>query len=90
MDERAELKALREYAREATKVLTNLAGGGSEMFSGMIGDIYKADLHFCAKRVKERHDRLHDLWKSEIRRRKAAEDELQMMFPPQPAEQTDA
>ena len=62
-----------EYAREATKVITGLAGGGSEMFAGKIGDMYKADLIFCAGRVRDRHERMHTLWAGEAKKRKAAE-----------------
>ncbi len=56
-----EIEALRAYAHEATKVITGLAGGGSENFSGQIGDMFKADLEFCAKKIRDRHETTHGL-----------------------------
>ncbi|ASW06262.1 hypothetical protein [Rhizobium sp. 11515TR] len=56
-----EYEALRAYAHEATKVITGLAGGGSENFSGQIGDMFKADLEFCAKKIRDRHEMMHGL-----------------------------
>lgn len=49
------------YAHEATKIITGLAGGGSENFSGQIGDMFKADLDFCAKKIRDRHEMMHGL-----------------------------
>lgn len=53
--------ALRDYALAATKTITGLAGGGSELFSGQIGDIFKADLQVCASKVHDRHEKMHGL-----------------------------
>ena len=57
----AEIDELRRYAHEATKVITGLAGGGSENFSSQIGDMFKADLEFCAKKIRDRHETIHGL-----------------------------
>lgn len=56
---RAELEALREYAREATKAITSLTAGGSEYFAGRIGEIYVADLPFCLERIRASKHALH-------------------------------
>lgn len=76
MSEHEELVALRRYALEATRALTDLAGGGSELFDGKIGDMFKADLNFCKARVRDRHDRLHRLWATETMKRKQLEQDL--------------
>lgn len=55
-----EAEALRKYAHEATKVITELAGGGSELFGRKIGEMYTADLSFCRNRIRDRETRLHD------------------------------
>lgn len=86
MDEKQELAALRTYAHEATKVLTSLAGGGSELFAGQIGNMFKADLHFCKMRVCDRHDRLHRQLVAEVRKCKALTEELAEIHGPRPAE----
>lgn len=63
-DEGAEdaLRRVRDYAHDITKTLTNLVGGGSEMFSGRLlrdtpMEMYSADLEHCEKRIRERFDR---------------------------------
>lgn len=45
--------ALREYAREASKALTYLVGGGSEMFK-RLGDEFYADPELCKRRGDEK------------------------------------
>lgn len=49
------------YALAVTKTLTGLTAGGSEYFAGRIGDFYKADLPFCAQRIRERTENLHGI-----------------------------
>lgn len=71
-----ELIVLRRYALDITRALTNLTGGGSEMFDGQIGEMFKADIHFCVSRIRDRHDRLHRLWASESLKRKQLEEDL--------------
>jgi len=61
LQQAVEIAALRAYAHEATKVITGLAGGGSENFSGQIGDMFKADLELCAKKIRDRHEMIHGL-----------------------------
>lgn len=90
MREQDELVALRSYAHEITKVLTGLAGGGSELFAGQIGTMFKADLHFCKMRISERNARLHDLLAAEMRKRRSLEQEIKDLFPPHHAEKSDA
>jgi len=51
----ARIKDLEEYAREATKVITGLTGGGSENFGKQIGDVFTADLPYCLERIRERY-----------------------------------
>lgn len=51
----ARIKELEDYAREATKAITGLTGGGSENFSKEIGDVFTADLPFCLDRIRERY-----------------------------------
>lgn len=48
-----ELAALRAYARETSKALTRLSGGGSEMFR-QLGEDYYADPELCATRTEEK------------------------------------
>lgn len=57
--DRAELEALRNYAFKATKAITGLVGGGSEMFAGRIGQMFKADLTYCVERLRERSQMAH-------------------------------
>ena len=57
MDKAAD--AVIDYALEITKTLTNLVGGGSEMFSGRLlkdtpREMYKADLQYCERRLRDR------------------------------------
>lgn len=49
------VKELEDYAREATKAITGLSGGGSENFGKAIGDLYPADLPFCLERIRDRY-----------------------------------
>lgn len=49
--------ALAKYAREASKALTDMAGGGSEMFE-RIGDEFYADPALCRRRHLEKMERL--------------------------------
>ncbi len=54
---RAERDKLREFAQQATKAITGLAGGGSENFvRGPGEEIYLADVPFCEKKIRERFD----------------------------------
>lgn len=53
-DMREAVEALEEYAREATKAITGLVGGGSELFDKQIGDLYTADLEYCVARIRNR------------------------------------
>lgn len=71
-----ELELLRKYAHEATKAITDLAGGGSELFAGKIGDMFIADLPYCMNRVRERHDMIHRQLVGEVNKRKALEADL--------------
>lgn len=64
----AENARLREYAHEATKVITNLAGGGSELFGKELSGIFLADLSACAKRIRDRHERVHKICRDIARR----------------------
>lgn len=57
---RAERDELREYAHKATCTITDLAGGGSELFSRKIGDMYTADLPFCKERIRAREATSHE------------------------------
>jgi hypothetical protein len=60
-DPAPEIAALRDYALAATKTITGLAGGASELFAGQIGDMFKADLQVCASKVHDRHAKMHGL-----------------------------
>ena len=51
----AQYKDLEDYAREATKAITGLTGGGSENFSKQIGELFTADLPLCLERIRERY-----------------------------------
>jgi hypothetical protein len=86
MDEKQELEALRIYAHEATKVLTGLAGGGSELFAGQIGNMFKADLHFCKMRISDRRERLHGQLVAEVKKSTALREEIKELCAPRPAE----
>ena len=70
-----ERDAFAAYALEITRTLTGLTGGGSENFSGKIGDFYKADLPFCAKRIRDREARVHEMVRKAFREAKDAERE---------------
>ncbi len=48
---------LADYAREASKALSHMAGGGSEMFT-RIGDEFYADPELCRSRYAEKMQRL--------------------------------
>lgn len=72
MSKPTELELLREYAHEATKAITDLAGGGSELFAGKIGDMFIADLPFCVNRVRERQEMIHRQLVAEVEKRKEA------------------
>lgn len=62
----AQNKRLDDYAREATKALTGLSGGGSENFGKPIGELYPADLTFCVERIRERIGSKRDRLRNEI------------------------
>ncbi|KAB2676747.1 hypothetical protein F9K85_09635 [Brucella tritici] len=55
VDEMEKREALENYAREATKAITGLTGGGSENFCKEIGDVFTADLPYCLERIRERY-----------------------------------
>lgn len=56
---KGELQMLRTFAHEATKTITNLVGGGSELFAGKIGEIYIADLKLCRDRIRYRETMIY-------------------------------
>ena len=62
----AEREALRTYAHEITKALTNLVGGGSEMFGHKIGEMYTADIPFCIERISDRQRRADERARSAL------------------------
>lgn len=64
----AENAELKKYAHEATKVITNLAGGGSELFGKELSGVFLADLSACAKRIRDRHERIHKICRDIARR----------------------
>ncbi len=64
----AENSRLREYAHEATKVITNLAGGGFELFGKELSGVFLADLNACANRIRDRHERAHKICREIARR----------------------
>ncbi|QWK79144.1 hypothetical protein [Ochrobactrum sp. BTU1] len=51
----AQYKDLEDYAREATKAITGLTGGGSEYFGKRIGEVFTADIPFCLERIRGRY-----------------------------------
>lgn len=53
-------KDLEDYAREASIALTQIAGGGSEMFR-RIGDEFYADPKLCEQRIAEKNANRHRL-----------------------------
>lgn len=69
---REENERLRAYAAEATKVITGLAGGGSELFT-RDGDDFRADLAVCSQKVRDRHLQAHERFTTAVRRATAAE-----------------
>lgn len=69
--DRAELAALRKFAKDATIALTGLTSGGSEFFAGQMGDIYVADIPRCVERVRERYETGSRLTGDAIRRIRA-------------------
>lgn len=68
-----EHEEMRNYALDVTRALTGLVGGGSEMFAGRVGEMFKADIPFCVQRVRERFDRAEARARDAIRARKNAE-----------------
>lgn len=52
----AERDRLRDYASAASKALTGLTPGGSEYFSGKIGDLYVADIPLCVAHIRKRYE----------------------------------
>lgn len=54
---------LEDYAREASKALMRLSGGGSEMFK-RIGDDFYADPKLCVARAEEKLATLHKVIRS--------------------------
>lgn len=64
----ARIAKLEKYALEITRVLTGLAGGGSELFDGKIGELYTADLPFCSGKIRDKHTKLHELLVAERRK----------------------
>lgn len=73
------LQEMTEYALDATKALTGLAGGGSEMFSGRIGNIFKADIDKCCQVVRDRHDRAHQFMVKAVKEKNAAVEQSEAM-----------
>lgn len=67
-----ELEALREYALAATRAITGLAGGGSEMFDRKIGEVYTADLARCINKVRDREATSHKLLVEAIKDKREA------------------
>jgi hypothetical protein len=70
------LQQMTEYALEVTRALTGLSGGGSEMFSGRVGNIYKADSEKCCGVVHDRHAKMHGLLVNAVKSKNAAEVKL--------------
>lgn len=60
---RRERDDLRAYAHVATIVITDIAGGGSELFGRQIGDLWTADLDYCNKVIRERRPHKAEVWK---------------------------
>jgi hypothetical protein len=61
-----QLEETRAYAHALTCAFTDVVGGGSEMFGGRILrdtplEMYKADIPFCTKRIRDRFTMLHDM-----------------------------
>lgn len=52
---RDDLVEARAWIAEATKMITDVTGGGSELFK-QHGEDYRADLEFCRSRLRERQD----------------------------------
>jgi hypothetical protein len=69
---RLQLSAMEDYALEVTKAITGLSGGGSEMFSGKIGGIFKADLDKCVQVIRDRHAKTHDILVKAVKEKNAA------------------
>jgi hypothetical protein len=67
----ARVEELEPYAREATMLVTGLAGGGSELFAKPIGDFYPADLPFCSARIHDRIDRVRRMGRRALLEKKA-------------------
>lgn len=72
----SKLAAMEAYALEVTKALTGLSGGGSEMFSGKIGNIFKADISKCAQVIHDRHAKTHDFLVKAIKEKNDANKQL--------------
>jgi hypothetical protein len=70
------LQQMTEYALEVTRALTGLSGGGSEMFSGRVGNIYKADIEKCCGVVHDRHAKINGLLVNAVKSKNAAEVKL--------------
>jgi hypothetical protein len=60
------------WIHEATKTITGLTAGGSEYFGRRVRDVYRADLPFCAQRIREKIDHASE-WTKQAVRDKAAE-----------------
>lgn len=65
-----------EYIHTATMILTALAGGGSELFGKCVRDVYRADLAFCERRIRERVTSAEARARDAISRAEAAEARL--------------
>jgi prefoldin subunit 5 len=61
------------WIHEATKTITGLTAGGSEYFAKRVRGICRADLPFCAQRIRERYAAGHSHIVEAGRARKAAE-----------------
>lgn len=59
------------WIAEATKIITDLAGGGSELFTRK-GDAFRADLPVCSSRIRDRLTRAHEQMVKAIRSSKGA------------------
>lgn len=71
----ADLAEADAWIHEATKTITGLTASGSEYFGRRVRDVIRADLPFCAQRIRETRDGLVESFKQAVADRKAAEAE---------------
>lgn len=74
-----EIERLRDYARQATVAITELTGGGSEMFAGRIGEMYLADLPHCSSCIRRRFHENHERWVKSATRANQLADEIKRL-----------